>query len=55
MYKIIVLSFGVLKNTGSEKPIVVNSKNVRLMVSSDSAVCVCKKSRFIEGQEAIGL
>ena len=40
------------KNTESKNPKVVKTKNGRAMLSSNCAVCGCKKSKFIKEQEA---
>ena len=38
-----------------KKPKAIKTKNRRLMVTSNCAVCSSKKSRFIKEQEARGL
>ena len=43
------------KNTESKKLKVVKTKNGRIMVSSNCALCGSKKLRFIKKQEASGL
>ena len=40
------------KNTESKNPKVVLTKNRRIMLLSECAVCNSEKSRFIKGQEA---
>ena len=40
------------KNTEIKNPKVVKTKNGRTMLSSNCAVCGCKKSKFIKEQEA---
>ena len=47
------LKFG--KNIESKNPKVSRTKNGRIMPLSKCAVCGCKKSKFIEQQEASGL
>ena len=43
------------KNTESKNLKVVKTKNGRIMLLLKCAVCDSKKSKFIKGQEAIGL
>ena len=43
------------KNTENREPKVVETKNNRLMILSNCAICDNKKSRFIKEQEAKGL
>ena len=43
------------RNLESKNPKAVKTKNVRIMLSSNCAVCGNKKSRFIKNQEANGL
>ena len=43
------------RNFESKNPKAVKIKNVRIMLSSNCAVCGNKKSRFIKNQEANGL
>ena len=43
------------KNTEKINPRVTNTCNGRTMLLSKYAICSCKKSRFIENQEAKGL
>ena len=43
------------KKTESKNPRVVKTKNGRMMLSSNFAVCVTKKSRFAKKQGAKGL
>ena len=42
------------EKTASKTPRVVKTKNARIMVLWNCAVCVSKKSRFIKVQEATG-
>ena len=43
------------KNTESKNPIVVKTKNGRIMLLSKCEVCVSNSSKFIKEQEASGL
>ena len=43
------------RNFERKNPKAVKTKNVRIMLSSNCAVCGNKKSRFIKNQEANGL
>ena len=43
------------KNTESQNPQVIKTKNGRITVLSKCAVCESKKSKFIKEQEASGL
>ena len=43
------------KNTESKNQKVAKTKNGRMMLTSNCAVCGSKKSRFIKEQEAKGL
>ena len=43
------------RNFKSKNPKAVKTKNWRIMLSSNCAVCGSKKSRFIKDQEANGL
>ena len=43
------------KNTESKNPKVVKTKNGRIMITSNCAVCGSKNLRFIKEQEASGL
>ena len=43
------------KNTESKNPKIVKTKNGRIMILSNCAVCNSKKARFIKEQEAIGI
>ena len=43
------------QNTENKNPKAVKTKNERIMLSSNCAVCGSKKSRFIKMQEANGL
>ena len=43
------------KNTESENPKVVKTKNRRILLLSKCAVCDSKKSEFIKEQETSGL
>ena len=43
------------KNTESNNPRVVKTKNRRIMLLSKCEVCDCKKLKFIKAQEACGL
>ena len=43
------------KNTESKKPLVVKTKNGRIMLLSKCEVCESTKSKFIKEQEASGL
>ena len=43
------------KNTETENPEVVKTKNGRIMLSSNSTVCGSKKLKFIKEQEASGI
>ena len=43
------------KNTESKKPLVVKTKNGRIMLLSKCEVCESTKSKFINEQEASGL
>ena len=56
IYKTILsYCFKCRKYTKSKSPKVVKTKNGRIMLSSNYAVCGSKKSRFIKDQEASGL
>ena len=43
------------KNTESKNPKVARTKNGRIMLLSECAVCGSKKSKFIKKQESSGL
>ena len=43
------------KNTESRNPKVLRTKNGRIMLLSNCAVCNSKKSKFLKEQEAKGL
>ena len=43
------------KNTKNIDPKISSTSNGKIMISSNCAVCGCKKSRFIKHQEAKGL
>ena len=40
------------KNTENINPVVLETRNGRTMISSKSAICGAKKSKFIKEQEA---
>ena len=47
-----MLSYRLQKNIESKNPKVARTKNGRIIPLSKSAVCCCKKSKFIKQQEA---